>query len=152
MVRIKQFWNLPIKVKVAFIEASFWLIIAKLLVACLPFRWIAPLLGETNEKGDETVEFSAETKAIIALVARTVERMAAHADSTVKFVCLPQAIAGKMILKRHKIPNTLYLGVEYASQKDFKAHAWLKAGKHFVTGQAGHHKYTEITSFFTRVK
>ncbi len=148
--RFRQFLRLSATEKLTVLEASIWLIVAKLMVKCLPFKWITSMLGSTEVINNQTNEFPTEIKTTIAEVSRAVQRTAAH--SAVKFVCLPQAIAAKMILNRHKIPNTLYLGVEYTDNKVFKAHAWLKAGRHFVTGQAGHRNYTEITAFSHNMK
>ena len=49
------------------------------------------------------------------------------------------AIAGKMMLKRRKIPSTLYLGITRDVEKEnsLKAYAWLRSGIHILTGNKG---------------
>ncbi|MBN2682328.1 MAG: lasso peptide biosynthesis B2 protein [Bacteroidales bacterium] len=63
-----------------------------------------------------------------------------------KTKCLQQAIAGKIILNKNSIPCTIYFGLSKKENK-LKAHAWLKAGEVFVTGQKGHKDFTVVSTF-----
>lgn len=61
-----------------------------------------------------------------------------------RYTCLMLAIAGKRLLNRQGLANTLVLGVnprKGAEGDPFGAHAWLRAGRYVVVGleeRAGH--------------
>lgn len=48
--------------------------------------------------------------------------------------CLVQAITGKVMLRRKRIHNTLYLGVAKDGDNKMQAHAWLRVGGQVLTG------------------
>jgi hypothetical protein len=58
--------------------------------------------------------------------------------------CLEQSIAGKLMLRRRRIPATLYLGVE-KTEDAIHAHAWLRCGSTFVTGGDGSTRYSIVS-------
>ncbi len=60
--------------------------------------------------------------------------------------CLPQAIAAKQMLQKRGLRSTLYLGLARASAEKVNAHAWLRAGKLFVTGGTGR-GFTVVAAF-----
>jgi len=64
-------------------------------------------------------------------------------------VCLDQALSAQRMLARRKISGVLYLGVakKETEVKGLKAHAWVRTGKYFVTGQAGHEEFTVVSCF-----
>lgn len=64
-------------------------------------------------------------------------------------VCLPQAVAAKWMLKRRRIPCTVYLGVMKDDNKPDKlaAHAWIRCGQAILTGAKGHRQYTVVSTF-----
>jgi hypothetical protein len=49
-------------------------------------------------------------------------------------VCLPQAIAARLMLDRRRLSSVLRLGAGKGSQKPLDAHAWLDAAGVHVTG------------------
>ena len=58
--------------------------------------------------------------------------------------CFEEAIAGKKVLINYDIKATLYLGVAKEGEQNLKAHAWLKSGEVFVTGERGYSNYTVV--------
>jgi len=65
-------------------------------------------------------------------------------------MCLEQAIAAKVMLRRRRVPNTLYLGVARgpsAGEPPMIAHAWLRSGTVQVTGGAPVDQYAVVSTF-----
>ena len=61
--------------------------------------------------------------------------------------CLIQVLAARALLRVAGIAGTIYIGAgqnEDGSDKGFAAHAWLRCGQTFVTGEAGHERYAVI--------
>lgn len=124
-------------------EAAFWLGISRLVVLVLPFRWIAPFLGQQMQNSkDKPVHdnLSAGIKA-----AQAIQSMSRHLPWECK--CLVQAISGKMMLKRRGIGSSLYLGVAKAEGCGLAAHAWLSSGGRILLGRQGMHQYTVVAMF-----
>lgn len=51
--------------------------------------------------------------------------------------CLPQAIAGGLLLKMQGYGSVIRIGVAPAADRPFKAHAWLVCGKDVIVGDGG---------------
>jgi hypothetical protein len=63
------------------------------------------------------------------------------------FVCLPQAIAAKWMLRRRKLPSTLYLGLQRDDELKLTAHAWLRVGNTILTGRAESLNHTVVAMY-----
>jgi hypothetical protein len=61
--------------------------------------------------------------------------------------CLVQAVTAKLLLRRYRLHNTLYLGVARDPEKKMIAHAWLRTGEWMVTGAHRSGEYTIVASF-----
>jgi hypothetical protein len=63
--------------------------------------------------------------------------------------CLVQALAGAALLRQRRLPAALYLGVAKAPRQPdaIIAHAWLRCGEVFLTGEAGHQTYAVLSVF-----
>jgi hypothetical protein len=129
------------------LQAFGWLGLIRILVALLPFVWIASLFrlkqGEDLSVPDDVLEKQA---ARIGWAVRAAARRQPW-DST----CLTQAIAGAVLLRQRGIHSTFYLGVtkELAAPKELVAHAWLRCGETILAGAAGHERFTVVSSFKT---
>ena len=125
------------------LEALMWLGWAKLLLLLVPFRWLAPHLGLAQRESPAAI-----TPAELDLaehVSWAVQTVAAHVP--LGFVCLPQAIAAKWMLRRRHMASTLYLGVTRPAEVKFTAHAWLRAGDKILTGQAESRMHSTLATF-----
>lgn len=67
-------------------------------------------------------------------VSIAVRRAARHLPGT--YVCLPQALAGKLLLRIHGDRSRLVLGVKIDSSRKLIAHAWLVFENRIVLGEA----------------
>lgn len=129
-------------------EALVWLCWAKALLLLVPFRWIAPHLGREMAESAATIPSSHEKQAL--RVSWAVLALARRMPSL--FVCLPQAMAAKWMLRRRGLPSTLYLGVRVERKAEFKAHAWLRAGQKILTGRKGSANHKVIATFSEEAK
>lgn len=131
----KKFCKLPRAEKVLLMEAFYRLLTARLAIFIFPFRKIAPRMGEHMK--ETPVEEQPQYTQTLLYIQRAIRRAGQYTpwEST----CLVQSVAGQMMLKRRKIPSTLYLGVakEKKGEKKLKAHAWLRSGSVILTGQEG---------------
>lgn len=125
------------------VEAGVWLAAARLVVVAVPFRWLVPRLGahmaESPPAGD-AARLAGIGWAIRAVATRTPWRS----------MCLEQAITAKAMLRRRRIPNTLYLGLTRApagGERPIVAHAWLRSGDVHVTGGAQVGRYAVVSTF-----
>ena len=68
-------------------------------------------------------------------------------DST----CLVQVLAAQRMLQQRGISGVFYLGattqLDEASKPGLSAHAWLKCGQDFITGESGHQRFTVVSAF-----
>ena len=143
MSLVTKFFKKPIADQTLYLEATFWLGISRIAILILPFRWIAPFLGTHMASSDENDE-NGDRKTEI-FVARGILTMSRHLPWECK--CLAQAISGKMMLDRRKIPSTLYLGVAKKEDGDLNAHAWLRAGDIIILGGGGLERFAVLSTF-----
>jgi hypothetical protein len=131
----EKFWKLPRTEKVLLWEAFYCLLKAHLAILIFPFRKIAPRIG-VHMKETPMEEQPQYTQTLLH-IRQSIRRAGRYTpwEST----CLVQSIAGKMMLKRRKIPSTLYLGIakNEKEKKKLKAHAWLRSGNIILAGQKG---------------
>jgi len=119
------------------IEAVCWLALARLALILIPFPRLARRLGRFVPP-DEARRVSAaiprsDADAGLALeVSRAVARAAGHAPF--EAVCLPRALAARMMLERRGVASVIHFGAAKLSEKPFDAHAWLDAAGVEVTG------------------
>ena len=131
------------------IEAVCWLGWARLLVLTLPFRWIVRLWGLHPQPlpGNDAAPAPPATRTVHAVQ----DALAAVSRYTPwRSNCLAQALAANRMLHRRRLPSTLYLGVAKPADRPFAAHAWLRCGAQFVTGEAGRQQFTPVTCLGSR--
>jgi hypothetical protein len=127
------------------LEAFFLLGIARFFVLTIPFRWLAKSLGaHWKETGNEISEYKLRQARLVGAAVRS------SANYTPwESVCLPQAVAAKWMLRRLRIPGTVYLGVmkDEKIPEKLAAHAWLRCGPVIITGAKGHRQFTVVSTF-----
>jgi hypothetical protein len=141
MTRLTRFVRLPRRERQALIEAALALGLASLLVRTVGFSWIARRLGRHMEKGPSAAKPESVSEA--ARVGWAVDTAARVLPW--KPVCLPQAIAATLLLKRRGIVSTLYLGVDPTRALD--AHAWVRVGEVTVTGGPVDQRFAVVSTF-----
>lgn len=126
-----------------FAEAWLYLGIARVMLIFMPFRKIAPLLGEsTSADLQSPVQTSLRPQRIRAAI----RRAASCAPWRTK--CFEQALAGKLMLRNRRMSGVIFFGVNKAG-KQLNAHAWLECEGVIITGAIGIKQYTVIARFKT---
>ncbi|MDW7755890.1 MAG: lasso peptide biosynthesis B2 protein [Brevefilum sp.] len=124
-------------------EAITFLSLVRLASKLVPFKRLAPFLGEPASTPD--IEINQSTEAFVKSIAWAIRIMAKYLPWTPS--CLEKSMAAKRILQRRRIPSTLYLGVAKNNQNVLDAHAWLQCGPFIVTGETNHQHYINLISF-----
>lgn len=127
-------------------EALWHLGWARLAVLFVPFQRIVSRVGaRLVEPAAPLAAGVAEAEA--SRVGWAVRAVAARTPWT--SACLVQGLAAQRMLRRRRIPSTLYLGVaqDAGGRRQLDAHAWLRCGELILTGAAGYQRYTVVASF-----
>lgn len=133
MKNILNFLRLPLKIKKILLEASVALLFAKILISFTKLKSITKLLGKSNQltKGSgKNIDLLKVSE--VSYSVQTMSRFTPWESN-----CLVQACAAKYMLNRRKQQSTVYFGLAKDEQGSIIAHAWVKCGKHFVTGGDG---------------
>jgi hypothetical protein len=131
------------------IEAALWLLLARLALAIVPFPLLARRLGtfvppaETTA-GQDQIEAQREHAQVAHEIGWAVSAATRYAPY--RPVCLPQAMAARMMLKRRGVPSIIHFGAA-KQQGAFAAHAWLDAAGVEVVGFPVRETWTEIARF-----
>ncbi|MCG6941460.1 MAG: lasso peptide biosynthesis B2 protein [Thiohalocapsa sp.] len=121
------------------------------LIALVPFRRLAPLLG-TNVGVEPWVPLVSAVQAVRArLIGRSVQIAARYTPWESN--CFPQAITARLLLGLYRIPFALYLGLARdRDNNDLSAHAWVTAGPmHVAGGGADFERFTVVGCFVAPV-
>lgn len=122
-----------------FVESVLALAAARLIVLLLPFRIYKKLLGRPEESSREATAAPESLRAISEAIAEAGARVFWSNK------CVEHALAGKFMLRRRGLSNTLYFGI--ARDVTLDAHAWLRSGDVCVTGEAELERYTIVAKF-----
>jgi hypothetical protein len=135
-----RFWTHDVFI---LLEASLLLCFAQLLAMTMKFNRFSRVLGKqvSREPGAPDEAQLARAQEVASAIA-LVRRLAPW-----KSRCLAQAIAAQIMLKRRRINSTLYLGVAQHAVKGLRAHAWVKCGGAFLTGERLSKNYTVVAMF-----
>jgi hypothetical protein len=124
-----------------FAEAWVCLGSARLMLICLPFRKIAPLLGKNvADSNRHDIPPSARPGRIRAAISR------AAACAPWRTKCFEQALAGKLMLSYRKMPGIVFFGINKQGEV-LNAHAWLESDGVIITGGKQVDQYTIIARF-----
>jgi hypothetical protein len=136
------------------IEAVAWLILARMALILIPFPRLARHLGTFVPPSDARAVKAAsaaipEQARLAAEIGWAVTRSARYVPF--KAVCLPQAMAARVMLKRRGVKSIMHFGAAKGQDKGqsrpFDAHAWLDAAGVEVTGYPVAAQFAEIACF-----
>lgn len=126
------------------VEAFIYLGLARAALLIIPFKHIAPHLGQ--QVRDDHIRILDEPSSTVARqVGWAVDVMSYHTPW--ESACLAQAIAGKFMLKRRGLTSLLYLGMKKDDTGTLTAHAWLQNGDAILLGGVGHEAFTILSVF-----
>jgi hypothetical protein len=123
------------------VEAGGWLAVARAAVLVVPFRHLAPHLGESMAETPTRALATRERANRVGWAVRAASRATPW-----KTPCLAEAIAGQRMLRRRHIPSTIYLGLSKDGEI-LTAHAWLRCGARVLTGKSERGQFTAVASF-----
>jgi len=132
------------------VEAAFWLLAARLALLVVPFPRLARRIGDFVPPSDERVARAGQHgSADDALLAEQVGWATVRATRHVPFraVCLPQAMAARIMLRRRGVASVLHFGAARGQDRPIDAHAWLDAAGVEVTGYPVAAQFAEIACF-----
>jgi len=124
-------------------EAAGKLVVARTVMAILPFRYISPQLGKHQQK---SVAALSKNQQALALDIAWAIAIATH-KIPLRMVCIHQAMTAKNMLSSRGIPNTVYLGTRRKHDGKLEAHAWVISGDTLVTGGNGHRNFSVVACF-----
>jgi len=131
------------------VEAAMWLALTRLALLLLPFQTLARRLGTFTPPGQARDGGRLPPEAI--LVAGEIGWAVTRASRYVPFraVCLPQAIAARLMLQRRGIASVLHFGVVGAGSacSSIDSHAWLDTAGIEITGYPLARQCTELACF-----
>ena len=131
-------------------EAVTCLFAARLALIFVPFPRLARHLGSFVPPTDPRV---LQTKTVVAggqaLLAEDIGWAVTRAARYLPFkaVCLPQAMAARVMLRRRGVDSVMHFGAAKGTEKPFDAHAWLDAAGVEVTGYPVAAQFAEIGCF-----
>jgi hypothetical protein len=121
MGRLVKFWSLPRREKQFFVEAGTLLLLSKLCVKTIAFRYIDSFLRGRWKNGND-LNRADDIKLITLSLSRAASLLPGKAP------CLSRSIAAFIMLRRRGIPAVIVVGVKFAEYTSLIAHAWVHTG------------------------
>jgi hypothetical protein len=131
-------------------EAVVGLLVARLALIFIPFPRLARRLGTFVPPTDARVAaVRIATTPDEAARAEEIGWAVTRAARYVPFraVCLPQAMAARVMLERRSVKSVMHFGAAKGQDKPLDAHAWLDAAGVEVTGYPVAAQFAEIGCF-----
>jgi hypothetical protein len=120
--------------------------VSKALIFTVSFRRLAPYLGKDSGVTMWIPLLSSSQEVRAQQIGRTIRLAARYTPWNSN--CFPQAVAARLLLSLYRIPYALYFGLMRDSESgEFKAHAWVVAGRVPVTGGISFGHYTVVSCF-----
>lgn len=148
--RLRRLSQLDLSERALLVEAAVCLAFARLLLRLAPFPMLARRLGALVSPAEARMRAAPPADPErAALCARRIGWAVRAAVGNLPFevVCLPQAIAARVMLQRRGVASTLHFGVAKGRTKALDAHAWLDAAGVEVTGYPIAAAFSEIACF-----
>ncbi len=142
--RLKKLLHLKFSDFSLFIQSVYYLALSKRKIKRSSFKDVAPTLGGLNQ------EIRKELSNSEYAIAEKIRLATMRASRVVPFrsVCMDQAMAGVILLKKHHIPCTMFLGVRKREEEiGLDAHAWVVCGEKIVLGGQKSLFYTVTARF-----
>jgi hypothetical protein len=146
--RIRKFLTLDWQYKKLFVQAYFLLGWVRIALLRKPFKELVAELDLHRESvlQPALAPSAQKTARDIGWAVRTAAYFTPW-DSA----CLVQVLAAQSMLQKRSVAGVFYLGATNSGEEQgapgFLAHAWLKCGGEFITGESGHQQYTVVSSF-----
>lgn len=135
--RFSRFW---------FLQTWFLLGLSKAAIFTVSFRRLAPYLGKSIGVTPWVPLLNPSQESRAWQIGRVVQLVARYTPWTSN--CFPQAVTARLLLGLFRIPYALYFGLmRDPDSGEFKAHAWVAAGRVPVTGGVSFGQFTVVSCF-----
>ena len=142
MAKLSRFAALTAAEKARTVEAAFTLFAVRVAFGLLPLRHALQVFGIAASDAGRGAVSAPQAE----LIGRAVERAARNVPF--RAVCLQQAFAAFLMLRRRGLAATVHLGLmRQDGAAGLQAHAWSLNGLIPVTGVAAARGFTPIASF-----
>ena len=142
IAQLARFRALPPAERGRAVEAALYLLAVRLVFALLPLPRALRLFGIVRGENGAGRISAAEAQA----VGRAIARAASHVPF--RAVCLQQAFAALLMLRRRGLKATVHLGLSRADGGDaLTAHAWSRCGELPVTGVSQARGFVPVAAF-----
>lgn len=146
--KYSNFQKLPIFIQLWLFPACLCLGISRTLIRLIPFYRIAPYLGKSSEKKIWTPLLTIKQEKKAKEISRLITLAARYTPGQSN--CFPQALTARFFCGLLRIPYVLYFGLSRdLNGTGMKAHAWVVAGRVYVTGGNSFLNYTVVESFMS---
>jgi hypothetical protein len=141
MSTIKKLLNMPMG-QLLMIPEAIWLTgWYRFQVLYRPFSKLSPKIGSV---GTET-PFDTELPPQVMQVRRIVRAVSKRMPWTCN--CMVRALTMKKMLRRRGIDSTLYMGIALDEAGKMEAHAWLRCGSKYISGETEMERFTATTTY-----
>ena len=101
-----------------------------------PFAKLSPKIGAFGQETSREPEQAPAVKEVRQIVKAVSRRMPWTCN------CMVRALTMKNMLARRGIPSTLYMGVALDHKGEMEAHAWLRCGTAYISGETEMSRFT----------
>ena len=141
---LARWFALPLPEKIRTLEAAATLLQVRLIFGLLPFARALRLLHIEQKQTGFRQSATAEATDIGRAISRAARYVPFHA------VCLQEAFAAFLMLRRRGLVATVHMGANRSSgDGDLAAHAWCCSGAVPVTGFPIAYRYVAVATFST---
>ena len=148
--KLRRFAEIDGRRRGLLLEAALWLLASRIALVAIPFPALARRIGVFVAPSDERVARARLACSVVDVrLAEEIGWATVSAARHVPFraVCLPQAMAARIMLRRRGVASVLHFGAAKGAQKPIDAHAWLDAAGVEVTGYPVAAQFSEIACF-----
>jgi len=150
LAKLRRFAEVGRRRRGLLLEAAMWLLLARIALIVFPFPTLARRLGAFVSPADaraaQVWRGGSEADASLAAEIGWATVCAAR-HVPFKAVCLPQAMAARIMLSSRGVASVLHFGAARGQDKPLDAHAWLDAAGVEVTGYPVGRQFAEIACF-----
>ncbi|WP_207459232.1 lasso peptide biosynthesis B2 protein [Azospirillum sp. SYSU D00513] len=144
--KVRSFLRQPLFIRLWFLPLWILLGLSKLLIIGVPFRLLAPRLGNRAGVYPWVPLLDPQQEKRARLVGHAVRLAARYTPWNSN--CFPQAVSARLLLGFYEIPYALCFGLMRESRSgEMRAHAWVVAGKVDVTGGASFGQFSVVGCF-----
>ncbi|MCX7863289.1 MAG: lasso peptide biosynthesis B2 protein [Bacteroidales bacterium] len=120
-----------------FLETYITSIIVRFKLMIFSFKYIQKKLKNNS---NSTNHSNANENELIELIKLSLKRTKKY--TPFRFYCIEQSLTAAAMLKRRKIPFTLYVGI-YKNKQQFETHVWLITNNNYIV-EKGNYTFSII--------